>query len=659
MAGPLRRERSSTTSGHRPNQLISVLVAVTLAAAVATLSFTQLRVSGPAGEKALPPTVLPGPDVQDPWKVAPARLPAPPRTSRTVSVPTAWQRLDDIAPVWADWLAAVPDGSIISFAAGTYRTTDRLLVQRRHDLVVSGPSSGPPARLLQVGDGSELPYGSERAVLVIHTSQRIAVEHLSIVGANPHAAETNPMQNPLEGQHGISVTMDCRDVRLTGNDISDVYGDGISAQGASARTLIEDNRIRNVGRQGISSLDAYDTTVRDNDIADVALDGIDVEPNRAGGRVHVAANRLGGKNPRLNASGPVLSDVTFVDNVADGSLSVRIRGWPRPDGTSQRLERFAVTGNRGSAPAQNGRPEIEALNVDFLTVGANRTELGSGTIWLVGSCPVRLEGLPHDPTMRWTVRFQATPASGSAPELAPTAVLAAPSDQLDPVPGLRHLTRQVTGHEASAGVLRQDASRVCAGRQDRAQLAASLLAQWPNGPLAQQIQLATVGVVTRGQLVANPTPATGATLEAILDPSAHEAPGALAEGDPLERLARAAAEPDPGVSTDDPHRRATTATDLVRRASPGSSLAAIREVVTAYLVAKDRLPSPDELIGWVPAAQMARPDLAELIRQVSRAPSLPPPAGLATPSCPERSVEQRLLALTESARLLLIPRPVC
>lgn len=654
-----RVEHHTTASGVRHRRLLATVAGVALAAVLAMLSGAQLRSTSPQGQGAPRRTVPPPPDVQDPWKVAPAQLPAPPRTSQTVSVPAAWQHLDDIGAVWADWLEDVPDGTLIMFPPGTYRTSDRLLVRGRHDLILRGPPSGPPARLVQSGDGRSFDYAPQRVVLMIYSSQRVVVEHLTIVGANPRASETDPMQNPLEGQHGISVTMESRDVRVAGNDISAVYGDGISAQGASERTLIEHNSIRNVARQGISSLDAYDTTVRENDIADVALDGIDVEPNRSGGRVHVVRNRLGGKHPRLNASGPVLSDVTFADNVADGPLSVRIRAWPRPDGTWQRLERIAVIGNRGSIPPADGRPEIEALNVDFLTVAANRVDSGAGTIWLIGSCPVRLEALHRDPTMQWTVRFQASPTSGSAPEAAPTAVLTTPSDRLDPVPTLQHLTRQVTGQEASAEVLRRDAAEVCTGRRDRAQVAASLLERSPDGPLAQQARLATVGVVTRGELVASPASEADSTLVALLDPSLRAVPGTFADGDPLERLARAADEPRPALPADAPGRRAAAAADLVRDAPAGSSLATIHQVVTAHLLAKGRLPSPDELIDWVHVTRMTRPDLIELVRRISRAPVAPLRADPAAPGCDERPVEQRLLELARSSQPFFTPRPVC
>lgn len=552
----------------RTRRTASVLLALLTFVALAGVAATQRQNELPrASGTAQPGSVRRVPT--DPWEPAAPDLPAAPRITRTATVPAEWQTADDIAPLWAAWIETVPDGSTIVFPAGRYRARDTLNVFRRNDLVLQGPGTAGAATIVQVGDGYEAERPPQRSAIVVHSSHRIVVEGLTIEGANRRGSATDPMNNPLEGQHGINVTWDCTDVRVSNNRISNTYGDGISTQGRSTRVLIEGNTIRDVGRQGISSIDAFDSTIRGNDVAGTAINGIDVEPNRAGARVSVENNLLAGKGATLAALGPRLSDVSFSHNRIRGPLRVLLYSEQSTDRGTQRLRRLRVEANTGSALAGPDEPAIEAVNVDFLSVEDNTSAGVPASIWLIGSCPVKVPGDRLRGPDR-SVRFAPAPESGYARHVKPALVLGLSTDRVNPVDGITYMYERIRGRSPDNSELSAAATRVCTGASDRSDLAASLLADW-RGPVADEATAVATDVVLSGRL-----------------PPAARPTGSA----PLARDVALARDTHPRVWS------------------------SVREVSAAFLIVRSRLPTPSELIMWVQSTQRAPYRLADLIRSV-------------------------------------------
>lgn len=593
------------TSSRTPSSRALAGLAALAAALVCTVTFVPERT--PGRKQPLPLAIIPAPSA-DPWAVTGPARPTPPNVRRTVEVPRTWLSEPDIADLWTHWLATVPDGTTIRFPGGTLRTSDWLLVQRRHDLVLEGAPGPVPTRIVQVDNGSQLDHAKERSVIVVHSSRRIRVSNLTIVGANPRAATTDPMRNPLEGQHGITVTWDSTDAVIDRNDVRDTYGDGIAIQGRATRVRVTDNTVANTGRQGISSLDAFDVTIARNKISDVALDAIDVEPNFAGGRVQVADNHLAGRNARMNASGPVLFDVAFSGNSSSGGLRVRLRGWPRPDGSFQRLQRIAVVGNHATGAAPDSRPEIEALNVDFLTVEANRTATRHAALWLEGSCPVRVQPDESPGATRWTTLADPTPASGSAPERPPT--VRPPRDALwvDPMPWLTGAVHRTRDRAPSGPALARLATGLCRDTLDTADVGARLL----------------LG-------------GTGPTQRAALAYSARVASLSSSDG---------------GSST--PAARSTHLTGP--RGSSAESTALLQSVALASFFVHDRAPTAADLRRWIVRLRTEHTTLASLIRAMDGVLLLP---DATTRRCPVDGLVGQGLTTIEPVLLLLAPPESC
>ncbi len=298
--------------------------------------------------------------------------------------------VDDVTDQLTAFFASVPDGSVIAFqAGGRYRVEGTLWLADRHRITIDGNG----ATIIAETDGSgvtppdALKHGwpRQRQHLLFTGGEDIAVRNLTIHGANPHAGlGDSAYVASLEAQHGLAF-LGVRGVRITGVDVSDVYGDfvylGINGTGAGEWTHdvhLSDFRFERSGRQGVSVTGADSVVIEDGYIGDVRRSAIDLEPNTAaGGATHITFRRVTFGRHRLNwlasgGAGPSVGNVVFEDNRLVGAQFKVFVG--ASDGA--RRGPFRFVGNVGDTGDGNPQGVIMQFHwVDGLTVLDNYTPL--------------------------------------------------------------------------------------------------------------------------------------------------------------------------------------------------------------------------------------------------------------------------------------------
>ena len=223
----------------------------------------------------------------------------------------------DVTDALSGWIASVPDGRTLQFAAGgCYRVDGTVRITGRTGLVLDG-------------NGATLRAGSEgdqaRRHLSITGGSDLAVRNLTIRGSMPNTRlGPEDYRQDRAFQHGIELrgvagaTVD--DVR-----VFDVFGDfvyvGRSPDGQWSRDVtVTGSRFVGAGRQGISVTAGERVTIRDNELRGVSLAVFDLEPNSSsdGARqIRIEGNTTGrAAGFWLSAPGTgEVADVTVIGNV--------------------------------------------------------------------------------------------------------------------------------------------------------------------------------------------------------------------------------------------------------------------------------------------------------------------------------------------------------
>ena len=191
------------------------------------------------------------------------------------SIPADCSR-DVTAPI-LEWIASVPDNSVLSFAPnGCYRIDGTLVVAHRSGLTFEGNN----ATFRQVTDGSEFGYSKRvrtRSVWTFGGSTNLVVRDLTTVGANPHAGRGDLAYQPkFEAQHAYYI-QGVNGMVMDHVAAYDVYGDFVALGGGVSNFTVRNSSFARNGRQGWS-INGTNIVFEHNSITETRRATIDIEP---------------------------------------------------------------------------------------------------------------------------------------------------------------------------------------------------------------------------------------------------------------------------------------------------------------------------------------------------------------------------------------------
>ena len=201
--------------------------------------------------------------------------------------PTAIDRSGghDVAAALTWFIGTVPDGSTITFPAGSrYRIESIVLVGHRNNLVIDGAG----ALFFATTDGSGVaPTGPNdvqqhwprhRDQWLIYNSTNVTVRNLTVRSANPNGGTSDAAYvSALEAQAGVEFYQTTNGV-LENSTISDTYGDLVYIGHGATGTKIRGCTMTRSGRQAITVSYGRGVAIAGNQISQIRRSAIDLEP---------------------------------------------------------------------------------------------------------------------------------------------------------------------------------------------------------------------------------------------------------------------------------------------------------------------------------------------------------------------------------------------
>lgn len=302
---------------------------------------------------------------------------------------------DDVTAELAQFIASVPDGSVVLFPpGGRFRVEGTVEIHGAFGLTLDGNGS----TLFASSEGAP-----HRAHLRLVGGQDLSVQRLRITGANPHGGSSRAFQEALQYQHGL----DLRGVSgVTVGEVlvESVYGDcfyvGQAADGTgdwSSDVTIRQSQCRGNGRQGVAITAGERIAVEDNHFSAVGLSAIDLEPNgtQDGARdVVITDNTVAGTGQWFVAvlGEPPVDGITVTGNALMGdsmAMLIDLHG-------GGRVSKVAVERNISDTAERVNRTNavIDARRVDGLTVRGNEQPVrpGQRLVRTPDSCDVEVDG---------------------------------------------------------------------------------------------------------------------------------------------------------------------------------------------------------------------------------------------------------------------------
>jgi hypothetical protein len=239
------------------------------------------------------------------------------------------------------YLAAIPDGSVVTFPAGArYRAEGIVRLIDKTNVTIDGNG----ALIFAKTDGSRVappdglaglwPRG--RSHVEILRGRGIVIRNLRVRGANPGAGADHGAYIPeLEGQHGFDVVA-VTGLLLDRVTVTDTYGDLIYISGKggieSRDVTVTNSHLERSGRQGTTMKGARDIRILNSYIGEIGRSVIVFEPaTENGGGAHnvlIKGNTFGPCRHFLLTSGgtgPNVNNIFLVENRLVGiGLKVRV-----------------------------------------------------------------------------------------------------------------------------------------------------------------------------------------------------------------------------------------------------------------------------------------------------------------------------------------------
>lgn len=259
----------------------------------------------------------------------------------------------------AAWIAGLPDGAEVTFAASqgrVYRIDRSLAVTGKRGLTITDAAfriGAPSTELDSAGR-------STRRHLWFTSCTDLVIDRVSVQGQNTTGDDGAAIDVTgqarydalREWEHALAVE-DCQRVRVTGLRADAVFGDGVYWRRVADGRLDDFSVSRN-GRQGVAAVAANGLVISNGTIVNSRRSGIDLEPNTASEvieHVEIADMEIGSRLIPVNATGPgTVRDVHVHDVVVTSgsvpSLSLVSGSGGRRDGWT--VERWTSTGVLGS-----------------------------------------------------------------------------------------------------------------------------------------------------------------------------------------------------------------------------------------------------------------------------------------------------------------------
>jgi hypothetical protein len=281
---------------------------------------------------------------------------------------------EDVSHLLMDFIASVPDSSIIRFPEGAVFRIERTIeVLHRNDLTFLGGSF--------ITDLPTLPELSSRGNRTrshwrVRGGSNITFRGTRIRGAHPDAGtHSSAYVSDLEAQHGFDI-LGVKGVVIEDCAISDVYGDFIyigSRNGWTEDVRVSRCKMERTGRQGIAITGGRRIVIEESYLAEVRRSVFDLEANTdSGGAEYVTIRRNHVVSKRLtwlanDGRGSNIRHIVIEDNVSDTAMDILVL---TPEG--HRRGPFKIINNRSSASYGSlaGRL-MEFRRVDGLEVRGN------------------------------------------------------------------------------------------------------------------------------------------------------------------------------------------------------------------------------------------------------------------------------------------------
>ena len=305
-------------------------------------------------------------------------------TTRTVSAPPS-SGGDDFA-LLNNFLATVPDGSVIQFPNSVYRLSQGVMLGNRNNLVFKLGT----AEFRLTGDGSShlssafIPGFSYQSRSFTSGGSHLAFEGGKVVGNDSCPGCPQPLRG--ENQQAVRAN-NATFVEISGMTVDKVSGDGAFFDGGSD-IWVHDTHVINAGRNGFTLIKGQRVLVERNTYDRVGYCTFDLEPNyasEASSDMTFRDNTAGSwgldwVSVDGGARGADIRRVTVSGNTTTGTaLDLHIDNKGGTNGTVGALMHdIAVTNNR-SAVAASG-PRLYFAHIDGLTVTGNVQPLSSGTL---------------------------------------------------------------------------------------------------------------------------------------------------------------------------------------------------------------------------------------------------------------------------------------
>jgi Right handed beta helix region len=220
----------------------------------------------------------------------------------------------DVAAPMAAFLAAVPDGSVVTLQRdGVYRMESTLTIANRRNLTIRG--NGATFVITTPGDRSTVEAARRtraRPSVRVIKSTGITIHDLHVVGANPDAGHADAgYKAEYEAQHGFDI-LDSSRISVIGCSVRDVYGDfiylggGAGPSSRASEVLIQNFVGLRSGRQGIGIGSASNVIIENSTLTEARRATIDFEPEQPGtvDNVIIRNNRVvGGRLTFVGAGG--------------------------------------------------------------------------------------------------------------------------------------------------------------------------------------------------------------------------------------------------------------------------------------------------------------------------------------------------------------------
>ena len=330
----------------------------------------------------------------------PTPTPAPIVSGSGIAVPSSIDSSgsSDASAKLASFIAGVPDGSTIVFAAGgTYRLNHGIVLDNRHNLVFEGNGS----TLKAAGSGSAVtdsPFDLDKG------DTGITIQDFTLLGDNPTAGTSSAYHSGAENQIGVAI-YGAKNVSVNNVTISGSYGDcfyvGMSSPSTWSDTVsFTNSTCERAGRSGVAIVAGSHVTVANDTFASLAMHVFNVEPdNSSGGGTYITFrnNNVGtyGISAQYSgyffgadgAPGASVHDITVTGNTVTGNPHAGYDGSVRALNTTVEVSRRAniiFTNNTATLSAPG--PVLLFSHVDGLTVTGNHQPLSSGSLTRISDC---------------------------------------------------------------------------------------------------------------------------------------------------------------------------------------------------------------------------------------------------------------------------------